>query len=329
MTMIEATDTYILDLLDATGRLIRSVELDEDAFMACYEDTLFAGICAGQLPNTDRFPTATVEPCKPSPDSPSLFGITMHIPPVMRFYSLGAFSDSAYTLERPPAVYPEVSEAQLAGSVLWRLRTTPRESSPPGRSRAILRRQPYPLHREPLDRLGLPPTTITPSPFALYVSKSVIAELREATVRSLYVERADILTGRVIQDPDGSVAVLVTGRVPATVEAEGTAASFRFSPLTFAVARTESLARDPGCAIVGWAHNHPVCQDCPLIEPYCQSETVFFSLADRLVHRTSFAAPYAVALVLGKGRHKSLADPIVRAYIWNHGTINEHPMHVY
>ena len=166
-------------------------------------------------------------------------------------------------------------------------------------------------------------------PFELYLSKAVIDELREDTRRSLHVEQAAILTGRLVQDPDGSIAVLVTGRTHATVEARGTAATFEFSPLTFAAARAESLARDPGCTILGWAHNHPVCQDCPLVEPYCRSETVFFSLADRQVHRTSFAAPYAIALVLGKGRHKSPSDPIVRAYVWNHGTINEHPFHVY
>lgn len=327
--MIHATETYFLDVLDESGRLIRSVELDEDAFMACYEDALFAGICAGQIPNTDRFPIATVEPCRPTPNSPYLTGITMHIPPVTRSYSLSAFADVAYTLERPPTEHPEVPEAELAGTVLWRLRSIPHHPTPRHRPRATVRRQPYPLHHASLESWQVPHLTASPPPFELYVSKAVIAELREDTGRSLHVEQAAILTGRLIQDPDGSVAVLVTGRTPATVEAKGTAAAFAFSPLTFAAARTESLACDPGCTIVGWAHNHPVCQDCPLLEPYCQSETVFFSLADRLVHRTSFAAPYSVALVLGKGRHKSPTDPIVRAYAWTHGTINEHPMHVF
>jgi hypothetical protein len=327
--MIHTTDTYFLDVLDAAGLLIRSIELDEDAFIACYEDTLFTGICAGSLPNTDHFPAATVEPCRPILDSPFLTGITMHIPPVTRFYGLSAFADLAYNLERPPAQHPEAAEADLAGTVLWRLRAAPRHAAPGPRPRATVRRQPYPLLHDTLNAWQVPHLTVSPPPFELYVSQSVIAELRADTARSLHVEQAAILTGRVIQDPDGSVGVLVTGRTPATVEAKGTAASFEFSPLTFAAARRESLARDPGCAILGWAHNHPVCRDCPLAEPYCQSETVFFSLADRLVHRTSFSAPYAVALVLGKGRHKSPADPIVRAYAWNHGTITEHPMHVY
>lgn len=327
--MIHTTDTYVLDILDAAGQLIRSVELDETAFMPCYEDLLFRGICAGTVPNTDHFPTATVEPCRPNSGSPFLTGITLHLPPVAQFYGLNVFADLAYNLERPPAEHPDVAEAELAGTVLWRLRAVPRQIPPARRPRARVRRVPYPVHRDSLEAWHVPHLTVSPQPFELYVTTAVIAELREDTVQSLHVEQAAILTGRVIQDPDGSVVVLVTGRTPATVEAKGTAASFEFSPLTFAAARSESLARDPGCTILGWTHNHPVCRECPLAEPYCQSDTVFFSLADRLVHRTSFSAPYAVALVLGKGRHKSPADPIVRAYAWNHGTITEHPMHVY
>jgi hypothetical protein len=327
--MIHTTDTYVLDILDAAGQLIRSVELDETAFIPCYEDLLFRGICAGTVPNTDRFPTATVEPCRPSPESPYLTGITIHLPPVTQFYGLAVFADLAYSLERPPAEHHEVAEAELAGTVLWRLRATPRHMPSARRPRVTVRRVPYPLHREPLEAWHVPHLTVSPRPFELYVSTTAITELREDAVRSLHVEQASILTGRVIQDPDGLVAVLVTRRTPATVEAKGTAASFSFSPLTFAAARAESVARDPSATILGWAHNHPACQDCPRAEPYCQSETVFFSLADRLVHRTSFAAPYSVALVLGKGRHKSPADPIVRAYAWNHGTITEHPMHMY
>lgn len=327
--MIHATDTYLLDVLDATGRAIRSVELDETDFMACYEDALFTGICAGSVPNNDRFPAATIEPCKPTPDSPSLIGVTVHLPPITRFYSLSAFADLAYNLAGHPTDHPEVAEAELAGTVRWRLRTIPGQAPQAPRPRATVRRQPYPLHRESLESWKVPHLTLSAPPFSLYVSKSVMAELREDARRSLHVEQAAILTGRVIQDPDGSVAVLVTGRTGATVEAKGTAASFQFAPLTFAAARAEILARDPGCTIVGWAHNHPVCQDCPLVEPYCQSETVFFSLADRLVHRTSFPAPYCVALVLGKGRHKSPGDPMVLAYVWNYGTVNEYPMHVF
>lgn len=327
--MIHTTETYVLDVLDESGRLVRSVELDEDAFMPCYEDTLFAGICAGQLPNTDRFPTATVEPWRTSPHSPYLTGVTMRIPPVTRSYGLSAFADVASAQDRPPRESPDAPEIHVDQAVSWRLRGTPRTTARAGRSRAVVRRHPYPIRHEALDAMGVPHVTVAPPPFALHISQLVLSELREATVGSLHIERADILTGRLVQDPDGSIAVVVTGRTAATVEAAGTAATFRFSPVTFAAARTEILSRDPQATIVGWAHNHPVCQDCPVAEPYCQSDTVFFSRADRQVHRTSFAAPYTVALVLGKGRHKSPTEPIVRAYAWNHGTIHEHPMHVY
>lgn len=327
--MIHSDYTFTLELLDAAGRSTRTCPIDEDAFMSCYEDTLFTAICAGHLPNSDRFPDATIEPCHLDDGTPYLSGITIQMPPLTRQYGLGVFSDLAYHMERPATEFPELTESDLLATVIWRLKAEPRRTSPGRRSRVTLRRHPYPLHRESLDHWKIPHLTIGAPPFTLYVSTSVIAELRESTVRSLHIERADILTGRVIQDPDGSVAVIVTGRTPATVDVEGTAAAFRFSPLTFAAARTESLSREPTCTIVGWSHNHPACQDCPVNEPFCASNTVFFSLADRRVHRTSFAAPYEIGLVLGKGAHKSPAYPIVRAYGWHHGTIHEQPMHVY
>jgi hypothetical protein len=327
--MIHSDYAFSVELLDATGRLTRTCPIDEDAFMPCYEDTLFTAICAGYLPNSDRFPDATVEPCSLNDGTPYLSGVTIQLPPLTRQYGLDVFSDLAYHSEKPATEFSDPDESDFLSTVVWRLRAEPRQISPGRRTPVTLRRHPYPLHRESLDQWGIPHLTIGPPPFTLYVSKFVIAELRESTVGSLHIERADILTGRVIQDPDGTVAVIVTGRTPATVEAEGTAAAFRFSPLTFAAARAESLFRDPACTIVGWSHNHPACQDCPMNEPFCASNTVFFSVADRQVHRTSFAAPYAIGLVLGKGPHKSPTDPIVRAYAWNHGTLCEHTMHVY
>jgi len=56
-------------------------------------------VCA----KTKRFPTATVEPCRPISGSPFLTGITLHIPPVTQFYGLTVFADVTYTLEQPPA----------------------------------------------------------------------------------------------------------------------------------------------------------------------------------------------------------------------------------
>ncbi len=327
--MFQTAHQYFLEVFDSTGRVCQSVILDDDAFMACYEDTLFAAICHGQVPNDDSFPTATIEPCRLTDGTPFLSGVTIHIPPVTKQYGLSTFADIAYRTQPASDGDENPIDAHVMDSVLWRLRAEPRREVLPPRRRATLRRQPYPLHRESLDELGLPHLTVAHPPFALLVSKSVIAELRDATVHSLHIERADILTGRVVQDPDGSIVVLVTGRIPARVAGQGTASSFQFSPMTFAAARAEVFAQSAASTIVGWAHNHPACKDCPVTEPYCPSETVFFSLADRQVHRTSFTAPYAIGLVLGKGRHKSPTDPIVRAYAWNHAIIDEQPMRVF
>jgi hypothetical protein len=89
--------------------------------------------------------------------------------------------------------------------------------------------------------------------------------------------------------------------------------------------------RQDGTTICGWHHNHPPpCGgECLMIVPACKTETVFFSTDDRLVHRTSFPAPYMVALVSGKESEKRADQPGVRAYGWQDSLVKERGFSVF
>jgi hypothetical protein len=181
-----------------------------------------------------------------------------------------------------------------------------------------------PLVRAPLDALGVDPPLAADGDLPLLVSRDVADALLANTARSLDVERADLLTGKVVQTPDGRVAVMVTGRTPATTAAVASRSHFAFSPETFVAAREEVRREHGGAAIVGWHHNHPPScgRECLAVIPACATSTLFFSApSDHAVHRSSFPAAYMVALVSGKEAGQTADRPGLRAWGWRDGAI--------
>jgi proteasome lid subunit RPN8/RPN11 len=160
---------------------------------------------------------------------------------------------------------------------------------------------------------------------SVYIASSLLGELREEAGSCLERERANILTGYVAATEEGGAAVIAVNRIAAEVDTTSSAVHFSFSPLTFDSVRQELARRKDGQIIVGWAHHHPVpCgRDCLMTVPACKTENVFFSIADRTVHRSGFAAPYMVAFVAGKGAYRRADDPLIRAYAWRDGLIRE------
>ena len=159
----------------------------------------------------------------------------------------------------------------------------------------------------------------------------MLAGLRAASAECLERERADFLTGYLVHESEGRVSVALLDRTPATAEKTSSAVHFEFSGKTFDAARREVERRANGQVILGWHHNHPPpCgRQCLMTIPACGTENVFFSVADRIVHRCGFVSPYMVALVTGKVRHRPADDPAVRAFGWSDGVIVERAFSVF
>jgi hypothetical protein len=300
----------------------REEELD---FNALVHDVVFAEVCRGRLPNDGRWTPVEVEP---EWKGEELGSVKVTVAGFSRRYGRGVFRDRA--VEVVHARRADREEADTRTELSWdvdvrRAETVTRGPMP----RAALRHQPYPIVPATPGAFRQEPGRC-PAALSLAVTSRVMEELCEASADSLDCERADFLAGHLVQRPDGQVIVTVQRRIPARLETGSSQTRFSFSPLSFHAAQQELAARGSGEVILGWHHNHPPpCgRACLTVIPPCRSESVFFSIHDRIVHRSAFPRPYMVALVSGKGADRRADRPVVRAFGWRRGRIRERPLSI-
>ncbi len=310
--MLRFTHSLSLAVRDENGQPVHQEPVRD--LRPCYEDLLFSAVCAGKVPNDGAFPPAIVEPVW---RDRRVAGLTLALTGFQKFYGLPIFADRVLEVLVAKKL---VEEAGQRERYCWQIEAS--EAAGDGRRGKLavsLARRPYPF----CDAVAGPGGS-SDGPFPVSVSAALLGELREATASSLELERADILTGRLFRAPGGQVSLRVSGRIPAP-ESSASRAHVTFSPLTFQAVQQE-LARQTGEETVcGWHHSHPPpCgRDCLLVAPACQTANLFFSLADRTVHRASFPAPYMIGLVSGKQAGKRADDPGFQAYGWQEGVIQE------
>ncbi len=319
--MIKSSHIFIQTITDEAGAIKHQEEARD--FLPCYEDLLFAAVCAGAAPNDGSLPQVTIEPVWADSGARMVAGVMACLPPVSKQYDNAIFADRVWELLAEKGLVKELSEE--GKKFVWRVEAKPREEERRRRFSSSLSRRPYPLAQQPLSDFGVAQAGGNGQPFSLFIAAPLLEELRAETARSLDKERADFLCGHLAQAEDRSVALVVTGRVPARVEESASQAHFSFSPLTFELAQKEIAGRNDGTTICGWHHNHPPScgGDCLQTIPPCKTATVFFSAADRSVHRASFPAPYLVALVSGKESEQRADQPGVRAYGWQDALVRE------
>ena len=315
---------FFLVFRDASATLVHEEEIKDLASL--WQDVVFPAVCAGELPNDGRWGPVTVEP---DFADGKLSGVTVGVAGVCRSYGLSIFADRAWEtlLHRGLIKDADTEETTLR----WKLEVRVGTDGPARRRLAAsVTPHPFPLLRRPLSDFGITERA-RHEPFSLFICSRLFSELREESANSLERERANFLTGHLAQEPEGPVAVVALDRIPADVDTTSSAVHFSFSPLTFQSARQELERRGTDQRIVGWAHNHPPqCgRECLMTIPACKTENVFCSIADRSVHRASFAAPYMVAFIAGKGAHRGPDDPLVRAYQWRAGLIRESTFSVF
>jgi len=318
---------FVFVLRDASGTRIH--EEDVFDFLPLYHDIAFTAVCHDRLSNDGRWGSTAVEPLW---KEGQLAGITVCLADLHKTYGLAMFAERAGEILLLSGFVKEDDrepDPQLSWTI--EMREAAQTSGGP-RLRSTVRRQPYPLQRRAPDVVAMRTNTGERCGEADLLSVTIAAglleELRAESAGCLERERADFLTGNLVQEATGHALVALLDRIPAGVETTSSAAHFGFSGRTFDAARRELERRATGQVILGWHHNHPppCARQCLMTIPACGTDNLFFSFfsaADRVVHRRGFVSPFMVALVTGKAPHRRADDPGVRAFGWSDGVIRE------
>jgi hypothetical protein len=308
---------FRLTVQDNNGEVLRREELKD--FRPCLEEVLFSAVLSGEVPNDSKTPAVEIEPVG---DTQSLTGFRVRLGGQARDFGVNTVLDRVLRITSEAKLSDEESE-RPSPQLSWWVDATPKQDPEgPRKLRATLSRQPYPISERPLADWGIEPGPGASRGLRVLVSSNLLEDLRQQTAGSLETERADLLAGYLLRESSEAAVVVLTGRIPADTDTTASKTHVSFSPLTFHAAQ-QQLSHRPEDAILGWHHNHPPpCgQLCLATVPACKTASVFFSVDDREVHRASFAAPFMVALVSGKGSGQRADDPIVRAYGWKDGVV--------
>ncbi|MDR3703755.1 MAG: hypothetical protein P4L56_29165 [Candidatus Sulfopaludibacter sp.] len=312
--MIATQYAIRLRVADPDGALIHSEEVRE--WGPAYEDMLFDAVLDGTLPNNGALPDAALDPlCQ----GERVSGFRLSLNGASKEYPLAILADRVGQIVSQARLTPrKEEEAAPAGDYTWEV--VAKEKDFPPRTRGVrMKRNPYPL-------LPAPPAAAAAlgQGVTLALSQRLAAELARGAAESWNCERAQLLAGWVVRTRSGAV-VIADRAYPVDMGVTATLASIDFSPESFHRAVQHLNRRGEGRVPVGWHHNHPppCSRQCPADAPACASSSVFFSLDDRVVHRSYFSVPYMFAVVSGKGTGRRLDDPEQRAYGWRGGIIHE------
>jgi hypothetical protein len=310
---------FFLVFRDHAG-VIHEEELD---FNVLIHDVTFSAVCTGQLPNDGRWEPVRVEPDR---RGETVESVTVHVAGARRTYGRTIFDDRADEILRTKGA--EWLTKANGADVSWdvEIRSTDTGARRNG-TRVSIRRQAYPfVQKGPSGLMDHRPEGPA-GEVSVRVAADLVEELRAESANSLDRERADFLVGHLSLSNNGHAIVSLVDRIPAEIDTDGSLVHFSFSPRTFQAAQQEIERRGTDQVILGHHHNHPpACgHKCLMTIPACSTSNVFFSIDDRIVHRSAFSRPYMVALVSGKGAERRADDPVMKAYGWRRGRIGEIP----
>jgi len=315
--MAPNTHQFFLVFRDQS-EVIHEEELDLNALI---NDVTFAAVCKGELANDGRWEPIRVEP---ELIDGVVAGVTVNVAGSSRTYSRAVMKDRANEIlqTRGEALLRTATETNVSWDVEVRSSETDARRNA---KRVSIRRQAYPLVRPDPAGLADQNSERHVETMTVRVAADLVEELRNESANSLDRERADFLVGHLVLADNGHVVVSLVDRIPAVTETEGSLVHVSFAPRTFQAAQQELEQRGTDQVILGHHHNHPpMCgRKCLMTIPACSTDNVFFSVDDRVVHRSAFSRPYMVALVSGKGAERRADDPVMKAYGWQRGRICE------
>ena len=300
------------------SEVIHEEELD---FNALIHDVTFSAVCKGELANDGRWEPIRIEP---ELIDGAVAGVTVSVAGSSRTYGRAVMNDRANEIMRTKGegLLRNATETNVSWDVDVRSGETDVRRNA---KRVSIRRQAYPLVRQDPTGLADECSEGHAETMTVRVAADLVEELRSESANSLDRERADFLIGHLVLADNGHVVVSLVDRIPAVTETEGSLVHVSFSPRTFQAAQQELERRGTDQVILGYHHNHPpLCgRECLMTIPACSTDNVFFSVDDRVVHRSAFSRPYMVALVSGKGAERRADDPVMKAYGWRRGRICE------
>ena len=315
--MLDTRHQFFLRVHDSQGRELFRKEAEP--LQTVDEDLLYSAVLGGEVPNDGTSPPVTIEP---EFRDGRVHAVHATLGVRTKCYTLDLFRDQAAQILASPELVERAKGATLSWDVEAKAIDAEARSKP---RRASLTREPFPFTRSSLASLGVRPRDDDAARSSLFVDSELLKGLKEETASSLERERADALTGQVAVGGDGAASVVLKGRIPFPEGADVSATHYAFTPEAFGEVHREHRLRGDGEILAGWHHNHPPpCgRDCLAHVPACETATVFLSADDRAVFRSSFATPFQVGLVSGKGSGRWPEDPIVLAYGWRDGVLEE------
>ncbi len=163
----------------------------------------------------------------------------------------------------------------------------------------------------------------------VFLCAEAFSQAKETCAAADDVEVGGILLGRLHRDTIDRQLLFI--EITAQVPAEHTVQEFTkltFTPETWAAARAALRLRDRGEQICGWFHLHPdfckVRQCDAAKREKCELAGIFFSTDDRTLHRTVFALPQHLGLLISD-RNGSLVPAL---FGWRKGAIVQRAFHV-
>src|SRR6266511_1888973 len=182
--------SFFLVITDTAGVVVYREEVQD--FWPCYEDLLFAGVCAGKIANDGTLPVAAIEPVWRDGEERKVAGVVVSLPPLSKQYSLAIFADRVWEVlvNRELVKGDEEEEGGEVKKFTWQVEAQERTEERKRRLRISLSRQPYPLVNRSLSAFGIESAAGEDGLISLFLSRSLLDELREETARSLDTERA-------------------------------------------------------------------------------------------------------------------------------------------
>ncbi|MCP5040853.1 MAG: hypothetical protein GY944_07465 [bacterium] len=292
---------------------------------SCHEDTLFREIVAGRLPNDGTQPPCVVTAVgthEPNPTTGGEVASSSAMADVIEL-RLGSapprrYAKEVFTAQANAFVADLLERGSLkqGDEVEWRL-TASEQPVPKPQDGVRVVRQPLPFLLSSLP-------DIEPGNVSAEIDATLLGALQAQFRSAGPVERAWLLVGEVTHDAERGAACVhaVTAVDVARGRGGASMSHFAFEPSAFVQARNRATRDFDGLIPVGWAHSHPVCEDCPQ-NLECPAETRFFSSADVEVHTTAFPSPYMIALVIGKAGAAPATEPAFRLYGWRDAQVRE------
>ena len=309
--MLSSTHRFYVSIRDAGGKEVLRKEVD--TLQPVYEDLLFSSVVTGKLPNDGVSVPASLSP---EFRQGKLYCLHGKLGCFQKSYTKDLFRDDALSL----LASKEIKERYEGETLSWDVEAEPREQLERKRRISVMR-APFPFS----PRKKLPVELESSELLSVFISSDLLGAIKKDAARCLDRERADALTGHLYHS-GSRAAVVLDGRIPFPEDADASAIHYAFTPAAFAEVEEKHRQLDDGTTVQGWSHNHPplpCLRDCLATVPPCKTDMVFLSTDDRDVFRASFSAPYQVGLVSGKGSERRADDPIVRAYGWRHGALEE------